>query len=158
MQVWNVLHATRWKYRTQKWRKKSSSRHHRTTFSGCIFATKACIDNQKNLLSSNTSSTYPYNMVNFGPLTADIVSLVWGTPTNLNGFRVLAALLHGILVVDVRAKLCDVEQRAPPIFSRAAITLGIGPHSSWVGFCHSVDALWISVLSYLYILLLARVF
>jgi len=28
------------------------------------------------------------------------------------------------------AKLCGVEQRAPPIFSRVAITLGIGPHSS----------------------------
>ena len=25
---------------------------------------------------------------------------------------------------------CGVEQRAPPIFGRAAITLGIGPHSS----------------------------
>jgi len=29
------------------------------------------------------------------------------------------------------AKLCGIEQRAPPIFRRAAITLGIGPHSSW---------------------------
>jgi len=28
------------------------------------------------------------------------------------------------------AKLWDVEQRAPPIFGRAAITFGIGPHSS----------------------------
>jgi len=27
-------------------------------------------------------------------------------------------------------KLCGVEQRVPPIFGRAAITLGIGPHSS----------------------------
>ena len=36
------------------------------------------------------------NMVNFGPLAAEIVSLVWGTPANFNGFRVLAALLHGI--------------------------------------------------------------
>jgi len=35
-------------------------------------------------------------MVNFGPLTAEIGSGVWGTPTNFNGFRVLAALLHGI--------------------------------------------------------------
>ena len=35
-------------------------------------------------------------MVNFGPLTAEIVSLVWGTPGNFNGFSVLAALLHGI--------------------------------------------------------------
>jgi len=34
-------------------------------------------------------------MVNFGPLTAEIGSGVWGTPANFNGFRVLAALLHG---------------------------------------------------------------
>jgi len=38
-------------------------------------------------------------MVNFGLLAAEIVSLVWGTPANFNGFRVLAALLHGTLVV-----------------------------------------------------------
>ena len=31
-----------------------------------------------------------------GPLAAEFVSLVWGTPGNLNGFRVLAALLHGV--------------------------------------------------------------
>ena len=48
----------------------------------------------KNLLSSNIFPTCSYKMVNFGPLTAEIVSLVWGTPTNFNGFRVLAALLH----------------------------------------------------------------
>ena len=74
---------------------KSPSRHHRTTLSGHIFATKAFIDNGKNLLSSNTSSTCPHNMVNFGPLTAEIGSGVWGTPTNFSGFCVLAALLHG---------------------------------------------------------------
>jgi len=62
-----------------------------------IFATEARIDNRKkNLLSSNSSSTCPYNMVNFSPLVAEILSLVWGTPANFNGFRVLAALLHGI--------------------------------------------------------------
>ena len=55
----------------------------------------------KNLLSSNISSTCPHNMVNFGPLAAEIISLVWGTPGNFNGFRVLAALLHGTLVVGV---------------------------------------------------------
>ena len=86
----------RCKYRTQKSRQKSPSRHHRTTLSGHIFATKACIDNwKKNLLSSNTSSTCPDNMVNFGPLTAEIGSGVWGTPANFNGFCILAALLHG---------------------------------------------------------------
>ena len=56
---------------------------------------------EKNLLSSNISSTCPHNTVNFGPLAAEIVSLVWGTPANFNGFGILAALLHGILVVGV---------------------------------------------------------
>jgi len=37
---------------------------------------------EKNLLSTNTSSTCPDNMVNFGPLTAEIGSRVWGTPTH----------------------------------------------------------------------------
>ena len=71
----------------------------------------------------------PYNMVNFGPPTAEICWHVWGTPANLNGFRVLIALLHGTPVVG-SAKLCGVEQRAPHIFGRAAITLGIDPHPS----------------------------
>ena len=44
-------------------------------------------------------------MVDFGPLVAEIVSLVWGTPANFNGFRVLAALLHGILVVGISQTL-----------------------------------------------------
>ena len=39
---------------------------------------------EKNTLSSNNSSTCPDNMVNFGPLTAEIVSGVWGTPTNFS--------------------------------------------------------------------------
>ena len=56
---------------------------------------------RKNLLSSNISSTCPHNMVNFGLLAAEIVSLVCGTPANFNGFRVLTALLHGTLVVGV---------------------------------------------------------
>jgi len=55
----------------------------------------------KNLLSSNISSTCPHNMVNFSPLAAEIVSLVWGTAANFNGFLVLAALLHGTLVMGV---------------------------------------------------------
>jgi len=68
-----------------------------------------------------------HDMVNSGPLAAEIGLVVWGTPPNFNGFRVLAALLHGTLVVVI-SQLCGVEQRAPPIFGRAAITLGIGPH------------------------------
>jgi len=51
---------------------------------------------EKALLSSNMFFTCRHNMVNFGPLTAEIGPIVWGTPANFNGFRVLAALLHGI--------------------------------------------------------------
>jgi len=40
-------------------------------------------------------------MVNFGPLAAEIGPVVWDTPANFNGFRVLAALLHGTVVVGV---------------------------------------------------------
>ena len=50
MQVSNVLHAARWKYRTQKIAKNSPSGHHRTTLSGCIFATMARVDNRKKLV------------------------------------------------------------------------------------------------------------
>jgi len=53
------------------------------------------------LLNTDTSSTCPHNMVNFGLLTAEICWRVWGTPANFNGFRILTALLHGTLVVGV---------------------------------------------------------
>jgi len=85
--------------------KNSPFWHHRTTLSGYIFAIKAHIDNRKNLLSSNISSTCPHNMVNFGPLAAEIILLVWGTPANFNGFRVLVALLHGTPVLGVSQTL-----------------------------------------------------
>jgi len=72
MQVWNVLHAARWKYRTQKSRQRSPSGHHRRTLSGYIFATKACVDNRKKIVKQQyvlqMSSQY-----------GEIVSLVWGT-------------------------------------------------------------------------------
>ena len=162
--------------------KNLPSAHHRTTLSGYIFAAKAYIDNRKKILNSNTSSTPPHNTVNFSPLTAEIDSLVWGTPANFNGFRVLPSLLqrrrstevnqtlhdvwpspgllhHGccplaefwqgkihfvpkscVLLYWQRYstaleqwasdKLCGVQQRASLIFDRAAITLGVGPHSS----------------------------
>ena len=56
---------------------------------------------EKKILSSNVSPTCPPNMEKFDPLAAEIGSVVWSTPPNVNGFRVLAALLHGTLVVGV---------------------------------------------------------
>jgi len=100
-----VLHA---KIQDAKVAKNSPSGQHCTTLSGYIFAIEARIDNRKTLdkqqyLPRHTS----YNMVTFGfgPLAAEIVSLVWGTPANFNGFRVLAALLHGTVVVGVSQTL-----------------------------------------------------
>jgi len=108
MQVWNVLHAVRWKYWTP-------SAHHRTTLSGCIFATKACINNREKLVKSNISSTYPHNMVNFGPLAAEIVSF-WGTPAHFNGFRVMASLVDRRRSPQANQTLHDVWPRADTLY------------------------------------------
>jgi len=97
-----VLHAARCKCRTPKSRLKSPSRHHPTTLSGYIFATKAGIDNRKKPVKQQYLFYMSHNMVNFSPLAAEIVSGVWGTPSgNFNGFRVLAALLHGTPALDI---------------------------------------------------------
>jgi len=136
--------------------------------------------------------------VNFDPLAAEIGPVVWGTPANFNGFRVLAALLqrrgsseanqtlhdvwpspgllhyvyifggscpltelcpvqnslyvqvlrsptlaallHGTPAAGVsqtlqggtRNGIKQLSQRAPPIFGWAAVTLGIGRHSTCI--------------------------
>ena len=59
-------------------------------------------------------------MVNVSLLAAEIVSLVWGTPANFNGFHVLAALLH--------SQTAALNRGRQLYLARAAITLGIGPH------------------------------
>ena len=87
-----------------------------------------CIDNRKKKLFKQ--QYLPHVSSQYGALrptiAAEIGSVAWGTPSNFNGFRVLAALLYG--TISGRQPNCGVEQRAPPIFGRAAITLGIGPH------------------------------
>jgi len=98
MQAWNVLHVACWKYRTQKWCKKSPSGHHRTTLSGWI---RHVLTIGKNLLNSNTSSTCPHNM-------AEIGSGVWGTPAKFNVFRILASLLQRRGSLEANQTLHDV--------------------------------------------------
>ena len=72
-----------------------------TTLSGHIFATKACIDNRKKIIKQQyLLHIYPQ----YGELRPTsgwdrFVSL--GTPANFNGFRILASLLHGTLVLVV---------------------------------------------------------
>ena len=50
----------------------------------------------------------PHNMVNFGPLTAEIGSPVWGTPANFNRFRVLVLLLQRRRSPEANQALRDV--------------------------------------------------
>ena len=90
-------------------RKSSPCAHHRTTLSGYMFTTKACVDSRKNLLNRNISSACPHNMVNFGTPTAETGWRVWGTPANFNGFCVLALLLHQRRSTEVNQALHDVR-------------------------------------------------
>jgi len=131
MQVWNVLHAARWKCRTQK----SPKIGHLGTIAQLCWAISSQVSHVSTIgkmlvKQQYISPTRPHNMVNFSPLTAEIRSGVWGTPANFNGFHVLASLLHGTLVVGVSQTLRRWTEGAAPIFGRATITLGIGPHSS----------------------------
>jgi len=91
-----------------KIRRLGTIKVHRTTLSACVFAIKACIDNGKSFLNSNTFSTCPHNMVNFGPLAAEIGWRVWGTPANFNGLRMLASLLRRRRSTEANQTLCDV--------------------------------------------------
>ena len=66
------------------------------------------IDNRKNLLNGNISSTCSRNMVNFGALAAEIDWRLWGTQANFNRFRVLTSLLQRSRSTEVNETLDDV--------------------------------------------------
>jgi len=88
------------KTRMQKIAKNSPSGHHRTTLSGYIFATKVRIDNRKkNFVKQQYVPQMSLQYAELRLTSGEIVSLVWGTQANFNGFRVLAALLHGTLAM-----------------------------------------------------------
>ena len=146
----------------------------------------------KNLVNSSISSTCPHNMVNIGPLTAEIglpvrgtsrhISmgfmswlryctdvghrrpiklctmfgrlLGWYTTVHFRGFLPRYRILSGARFTlhppslalsyfgsvtarhlsSGREPNCGIEHRAPPIFGRATIRLGIGPHCSFMLF------------------------
>ena len=93
----------------------------------------------KNLLNRNVSPTCPHSMVNFGPLAAEICWRVWGTPANFNGFCVLAALLHGTLVLGVSETLRRWTEGTTYIRLYSAGRPSRCPHSSFAVFSVIVD-------------------
>jgi len=80
---------------------------------------------------SNMSSTCPHNMVSFAWPTSS-----WdrfdhlGHPCKFQLVSHLGSVTARHHSSSGRQLNCGVEQRAPPMFGRATITLGIGPHSS----------------------------
>jgi len=128
---WNVLHAARWKYRTQKIAILAPSHN----FVGLYLRSWGMYwQSEKNLLNTDTSSTCSHNMANFGLLTAEICWQVWGTPANFNDFRVLAALLHGTLVVGVSQTLQRWTEGTTYIW-QGDHHVGHWPHSSYC-YCY----------------------
>ena len=127
-------------------RKKSpKNRHLRTIVQICRAMSSQLrhVSTTENMLSSNISSTCPHNMVNLG--LHRLRSLrQFGAPQLIS--TAFASWQRYCTAVKqwASAKLCGVEQRAPPMFGRATITLGIGPHSSvtlcWscVNDCHKL--------------------
>jgi len=154
------MHAARWKCRTQKLCKKSPSAHHRTTLSVYTVATKAYIDNRSlghltkfQWVSRLGFVTAPTSLNGDQPNFARCLAVsCTGTiyihfrgllPSNgiLSGAKfTLCPNLALSYIVSVTARHWG-SGRQPNFaaFSRgdhlysAAITLGIGPHSSFNG-------------------------
>ena len=112
-------------------RKKSPSEHHRTTLSGCISATKARIDNRKKL----TKQQYVIHICppQYGELRPSSGWDLFASLGHPSKFQRVSHLGKVTARHSSRGRQPNFAAltRAPPIFGRAAITLGIGPHSSW---------------------------
>jgi len=85
--------------------KKSPKIRHLGTIAQVCRAISSTTSSQLRHLSTKillNSNVFPRVLtMNFGPLAAEVCWRVWGTPAHFNGFGVLAALLHGTLVVGV---------------------------------------------------------
>ena len=84
MQVCNVLHTARWKYRTQIIAKdlpSGTSAQLCRAISSQLRHVSAIVKRVKQQYLLHMSSQYG----ELGPLAAEIVSLVWSTPANFNG-------------------------------------------------------------------------
>jgi len=96
---------------------------------------------ERNFLNSNIS-TCSYNMVNFGPLTAEIGLPVRGTLTSFNEFRVLASLLHRRRSMEVNQTLHDLLP-SPGLVHFIYIFEGSCPLTQ---FCQLQNSLYVQIL------------
>jgi len=108
-------------------RKQLPSAHHYTTSLGCIFATKACVDNRK----KQVKQQYLLHMSSqYGELQH------WKWLRLVGEFGASQQISTGF--ASWLRYFCDlinsIQQRAPHTFGWMAITLGIGPRSSLAVF------------------------
>ena len=111
--------------------------------SGCIFATKAFIDNRKNLVKRQYLYHMSQNMANVGPLTAEIDSGVWGTPANFNRFHVLPSLYCSEVAHRKPTKLCTMFSR---LLGCYIVYTFLGGSCSLMEFCQVQNSLCVQVL------------
>jgi len=122
MHVWNVLHVARWNTERKNYAKNRRLRTFAQLCRAISSQLLACIDNQKKLVKqhySNISSTCSHNMVNFGPLTADIGSGVWCTTSKFQRVSLLASLIKANCKNNYNNRLlksCPILPRSSLIF------------------------------------------
>jgi len=92
-------------------------------------------------INNNIFSTCPYNMVNCGPLPAEIGWHVWGTPTDFNGFCVLASLLQRCQSMEANQTLHDIWP-SPGLVHYIYIFGGPCPLAE---FCHVQNSLCVQL-------------
>ena len=87
----------------------------------------------------------PHDMVNFSAVTAEIDWWVWGTPTNFNGFHVLASLLQRRGSTEVNQTLHDVWPSPAPV--HYIYIFGSSCPLTWI-LSHAIllHSLWVQVL------------
>jgi len=126
MQVWNLLHAACWKHRTQK---VAKNRH-----LGTIAQLWQAISSQLKHVSAVRKKLKQQYVLHMSPQYGELwPTSGWdrftslGHPCKLQAFASWQRYCTAVKLW-ASAKLCGVEQRAPPVFGRATITLGIGPH------------------------------
>jgi len=80
-------------------------------------------------------------MANFGPLTAETGSGVWGTPANFNGFRVLASFCSDV-AHRMLTKLCTMFGRLLGCYTIYIF----GGSCPLTEFCQVQNSLYVQVL------------
>jgi len=95
-------------------------------------------------INSNIFSRCRFSIPNFGQLTAEVGSGVWGTPANFNWFRVLAFLLQGRRSPEANQTLHNVWP-SPGLVHHIYIFWGCDPLTE---FCHVQNSLCVQILPF----------